>query len=144
MCQLDWFRSGRQRGQWKAITASTLQAQSCRVIRAGYERSIASNDLVPGDIVLLNEGDGIPADLRLATCTRFACIETMLTGESEPVNKSTQVVRVKSRRLPLTKCTGNAFMGTVAARGNAMGIVVRVGEESELGSYFQGNSRKCC
>ena len=54
--------------EWKAaraveaITTSTLQAQSCRVIRGGYEHPF-SNNLVPGDIVLLNEGDGIPADL---------------------------------------------------------------------------------
>ena len=58
---------------------------------------------------------------------------------SQQVNSS---IASKSRRLPLTKCTGNAFMGTVAAEGAQLGVVVRVGEESELGRIskaIQGN-----
>ena len=126
--------------EWKAsravesiVSAGALQSRTTRVLRDGVEQSIASASLVPGDIVLLAEGDSVPADLRLAVCTRFACIESMLTGESEAVSKSSAALRVKSRRLPLTKCTGNAFMGTMAARGNAVGIVVRIGGETGLG-----------
>ena len=69
----------------------------------------------------------------------------MLTGESEPVNKSIQALTSKVKTSTTNKCTGNAFMGTIAARGNAIGIVVRIGEESELGRIskaIQGNSVK--
>lgn len=104
-----------------------------RVVRDGKEAAIPARDLVPGDIVLLGEGDAVPADLRLFRATHLELIEAALTGESEPIAKSTRAIRINSRRLPVTKCEGNALMGCSVSRGTGAGIVVRTGLATEMG-----------
>jgi Ca2+-transporting ATPase len=64
---------------------------------------------------------------------RLEVVECNLTGESDPVPKNTLAIRVKTRKIPIAKCAANAFMSTMIARGSALGIVVRVGEATEIG-----------
>jgi len=123
--------------EWKAAkTVKALRSMTvpkARVIRGGAEDVIDASELVPGDVVVLGEGDFVPADLRLIKVNRLEVVESNLTGESEAVPKNTLVIKVKSRKLPITKCHANAFMSTMVARGSGVGIVVRVGEATEIG-----------
>lgn len=104
-----------------------------KVTRDGIQSIISSEYLVPGDLVHLEEGDAVPADLRLIEAYNLHIDESILTGESVPVQKDPAPIRVKSRRLPIQDCKGNAFMGTMVSRGSGKGIVVRIGKYTELG-----------
>ncbi len=123
--------------EWKAAKTvkalRSLTVPKAHVIRGGVEDVIDASELVPGDVVILSEGDFVPADLRLVKVNRLELVECNLTGESDPVPKNTLTIKVKSRKLPLTKCHANAFMSTMVARGSGIGIVVRVGEATEIG-----------
>ncbi len=87
--------------------------------------------LVPGDIIKLEQGDRIPADARLISCTNFSTNEASLTGESVPVEKDyTAVVPVGA---PLTDHRNMVFLGTYVATGVARAVVTRTGAQTELG-----------
>lgn len=111
----------------------SLQIPSARVRRSGREEVVPSTDLVPGDIVVLGEGDSVPADLRLLKTSRLEVQESILTGEPISVSKQTKAVTGSSRKLPIPRCRGNAFMGTMVTRGTAVGVVVRTGAHTEIG-----------
>lgn len=111
----------------------TLQIPKARVRRGAKEEQVNAESLVPGDIVVLAEGDSVPADLRLIKVFRLEIVESLLTGESVPVVKQTSVIKTRSRRLPLQLCSNAAFLGTVVARGSGVGVVVRTGVKSEMG-----------
>lgn len=83
-------------------------------------------------MVVLEDGEAIPADLRLIEVSQFEAEESILTGESVPVAKTTDAIKAKVRRIPLGDCKGNAFMSTVVAKGRAKGIAVRTGEQTEV------------
>lgn len=118
----------------KALEAlKSLNVTMATVLRDGVTVKIPSRELVPGDTVILDEGDAIPADLRIAEASQLYLIESILTGESVPVVKSTDAIRVPVRNLPLGDCRGNAFMSTMVARGRGKGIVVRTGLFTEIG-----------
>lgn len=121
--------------EWKAenILASLkkLIVNKCTVTRRGKTIEIFAEDLVPGDIVKLYEGNGVPADIRLIQSSGFAVNEFILTGESLPSNKdhlfSTEKV------LPLAEIKNCVYMGTTVARGEAIGIVYAIGTQTEIG-----------
>ena len=118
----------------KAIDAlSSLTIPTATVIRSGIQLSVESSDLVPGDVVVLNEGDAIPADLRLFEISQLEIIEAVLTGESVPTEKKISRIKKRSRKLPLGDCKGNAFMSTIVAKGRGRGVVVRTGLNTEIG-----------
>ncbi|CAO3675276.1 unnamed protein product [Umbelopsis ramanniana] len=123
--------------EWKA--SKTLEAlmhlstPQATVIRDGVQQTFSAADVVPGDLVVLDEGEAIPADLRLIEVSQFEAEESILTGESVPVAKSTDAIKAKVRKIPLGDCKGNAFMSTVVAKGRAKGIAVRTGEQTEIG-----------
>ncbi|KAI8636950.1 hypothetical protein BD408DRAFT_478332 [Parasitella parasitica] len=123
--------------EWKASkTLSALMNLSvpkARVIRDGEQALIESQDLVPGDVVILEEGDAVPADLRLVDVSQLQVVESILTGESLPVTKNTSAIKARTRRIPIGDCKGNAFMSTTISRGRAIGIVVRIGQDTEIG-----------
>ncbi|RUS33880.1 E1-E2 ATPase-domain-containing protein [Jimgerdemannia flammicorona] len=123
--------------EWKASRAldalMRLGVPQAQVIRDGKAQHIDSSLLVPGDIVILDEGESVPADLRLIEVAQLEAVEAVLTGESLPVLKSIEAIKVRSRKLPLGDCRGNAFMTTVIARGRAKGLVVRTGADTEIG-----------
>ncbi|MEW6118305.1 MAG: HAD-IC family P-type ATPase [Nitrospirota bacterium] len=103
-----------------------------RVIRDGKESEIHSEELVPGDIVLLASGAKVPADLRLFRVNELKIEEAMLTGESLPSEKIADAIR--EDRLPPGDQRNMAFMGTVVVNGRARGIVVGTGQSTMLGS----------
>jgi Ca2+-transporting ATPase len=118
----------------KAIEAlMSLSVPLATVIRDGRQEQIDSGDLVPGDVVVLGEGDAVPADLRLVEVSGLEIIEGILTGESVPSEKNTRCIRQRTRKLPLGDCKGSAFMSTVVAKGRGKGIVVRIGDDTEVG-----------
>ena len=116
-----------------------LAAPHARVIRNGREREVPSRDLVPGDVVLLETGVRVPADLRLFSVTGLQIDESLLTGEASPVAKSS--ARVESDT-PLADRLNLAYSGTVATTGRARGYVVATGGASELGAIAEGVRRE--
>ena len=103
-------------------------------MRGGETRLVPSEDLVPGDIVLLESGDKIPADLRLIDVKNLRTEEAALTGESVPIDKTTEPV---AERATVGDREGMAFSGTLVASGRGTGIVVATGDNTELGRINQ-------
>lgn len=115
----------------KAIEAlRSMQTASATVLRDGKEISLDAASIVPGDVVLLQEGDKIPADLRLFTVAQLDIDESILTGESLPVTKQVESIDTES---VLGDQTNMAFSGTIVTRGHGRGVVVATGMLSELG-----------
>ncbi|KMQ52787.1 ion transporting P-type ATPase [Chitinispirillum alkaliphilum] len=100
------------------------------VIRSGQTREIPAQEVVPGDIVIVESGDRIPADVRLVEANRFRTQEASLTGESEPIDKSVQEVEEDT---DLADRSNMAFAGTMAVQGKAKGLVVETGSSTEIG-----------
>jgi len=117
-----------------------MSVSTCVAIREGIEWSIPTPDLVPGDIVKLNEGLNVPADIRIVESYQCKIDESSLTGESDSILKSTDA-------LPSTTLLADrnnmAYMGTCVSTGRAIGIVVETGMNTELGriaSHIAGSS----
>ena len=108
-----------------------LAAPDAQVIRDGQRRSVPSFELVPGDIVFLEVGNFIPADLRLLEAINLRVEEASLTGESLPVQKKATTVLEKNVQLGDRKNT--AFMGTVVSYGRGRGVVTSTGMRTQLG-----------
>lgn len=113
----------------KALRA--LTAFKTTVYREGKEREVPVEELVPGDIVSLQEGDVVPADIRLVDAVGLMVDEAMLTGESIPVAK--EVEKVLPEDTPLHARNNCLYKGTVIVRGKALGIVFATGKATELG-----------
>lgn len=106
-----------------------------RVLRNGIEKEIHSEQLVPGDVVLLASGTKVPADLRLIKAYELKIEEAMLTGESIPAEKSISVI--SEDNLTHGDQKNMAFMGTIVVSGRARGIVVETGESTVLGQIAE-------
>ena len=104
------------------------------VLREKQTLKIPSQDLVPGDIVLLTSGDKVPADLRLLQLRNLQIDESGLTGESVPVSKSTQPLPADT---PLAERTNMAYAGSFITFGQGRGIVVATANETEVGQISQ-------
>ncbi|WP_442790085.1 magnesium-translocating P-type ATPase [Nocardia sp. CDC160] len=105
------------------------------VWRDGATRSLDLAALVPGDIVELRSGELVPADIRLLAVNGLHCDESVLTGESEPVEKNVDPVASGSEVAELACCV---LMGTVIAGGNGRGVVVATGGRTEFGRIALG------
>ena len=106
----------------------------CTVIRDGETDEVDAARLVPGDLVAVESGDRIPADLRLLEVHELQVNESMLTGESLPVSKQTAPVAVEEG---LADRTNMAYSGTLVTYGQATGLVVATGSQTELGRISQ-------
>ncbi|WRZ88883.1 magnesium-translocating P-type ATPase [Streptomyces sp. NBC_01007] len=104
-------------------------------LRDGKATLVDVTALVPGDVVELRLGDIVPADLRLIAVTGLECDESVLTGESLPVDKSLAAVAAGT---PLAELSGCALMGTVVRTGAARGVVVATGARTEFGRIAAG------
>jgi Ca2+-transporting ATPase len=111
-----------------------LVSPRAKIIRDGHEREVDSRELVPGDLVLLESGARVPADLRLISTTTLSVDESLLTGESVPVDKRSEPVADDS---PVADQSSMAFTGTVVSRGRARGYVVSTGANTELGTIAE-------
>jgi Ca2+-transporting ATPase len=112
-----------------------LAAPRARVVRDGRVTVVPGRELVPGDLVVLEAGDVVGADLRLLHVADLQVDESALTGESLPVSKS--VVPVADEEAPLGDRHNMAFRGTLITRGVARGIAVATGGGSEMGRIAQ-------
>lgn len=110
---------------------SAMSAPSCLALRDGNWVKIAASTLVPGDVVKLNTGAIVPADMRLLEAAQLRIDEAALTGESVPSEKHTAAI--EQDEVPLGDQNNMAFMGTVVATGNAVAIVVATGMETQMG-----------
>lgn len=119
----------------RAETAIAALARSVRteveVVRDGRRQRLSSDDLVPGDVVLLEAGNKVPADLRLLACRQLQVDESALTGESLPVSKGSTAVAVEA---PLAERFGMAYAGSLVTAGQGRGLVVATGNATEVGS----------
>jgi magnesium-transporting ATPase (P-type) len=111
-----------------------MLSAEARTVRGGETRLIPAEQLVPGDLVVLESGDKVPADLRLIDAKNFRTEEAALTGESVPADKGIAAV-------PANAAVGDrenmAFSGTMVVSGRASGVVVATGSETELGRINQ-------
>ena len=117
-------------------------ANQCITIREGGIKEVDSRYIVVGDLVLVRNGDKIPADLRLVSTTDFRVDNSSITGESEAQDRNSKPSTVPN---PL-EAANIAFSGTMAVNGEAIGIVVRTGDHSMLGQIakltMEGDSRE--
>ncbi|MGY4710785.1 cation-transporting P-type ATPase [Mycolicibacterium sp. CBM1] len=105
-----------------------------KVVRAGREYTVASECLVPGDLVLLDTGDKVPADLRMLRATELKINESALTGESAPVHKDELVLPGPA---PVADRSNMAYSGTLVTAGSGAGVVVTTGAETEVGQIHR-------
>jgi Ca2+-transporting ATPase len=108
-----------------------LTAPMARTLRDGVRHEIPAEELVPGDLVTIEAGDRIPADIRLGEVRHLSVNEAPLTGESEPVNKQSQ--SIEENGTSLGDRINMVFMGTLAVGGRASGVVVSTGMQTEMG-----------
>jgi len=113
---------------------SKLTSPTAKVIREGKEMIIPVAALVPGDIVLLEAGDKINADIRLIEAINLTVDESILTGESNTVNKQTNILPEKTI---IAERHNMVFAGTITSTGKAKGIVVKTGMQTELGAIAE-------
>ncbi|ORV37482.1 carbonate dehydratase [Mycobacterium doricum] len=105
-----------------------------RVVRDGREISITSEELVPGDLVLIEAGDKVPADLRILRETELRVDESALTGESAPVVKAEVEL---PEATPVADRRNMAYSGTLVTAGTAAGVVVATGAVTEIGQIHR-------
>ncbi|HLA06092.1 MAG TPA: cation-translocating P-type ATPase [Anaerolineales bacterium] len=108
-----------------------LAAPDAQVMRDGKRHSIPAYELVPGDIVFLDVGNFIPADIRLLEAVNLRVEEASLTGESLPVQKN--AASVLEKNVPLGDRKNTAFMGTLVSYGRGRGVVTSTGMHTQLG-----------
>ena len=129
---LGFIQEGGPRRRW--IPIRNMLSAEARTVRGGETRMLPAEDLVPGDVVLLELGDKIPADLRLIEAKNLRTEEAALTGELVPAEKGVDPV---SDNATVGDREGMAFSGTMVVSGRAMGVVVATGSETELGRINQ-------
>jgi len=129
---LGFIQEGKAEKSLDSIR-NMLSAEA-RTVRGGETRMIPAEQLVPGDIVLLESGDKIPADLRLIEAKNLRAEEAALTGESVPAEKSADAV---SANATVGDRESMAFSGTMVVSGRAAGVVVSTGNQTELGRINQ-------
>ncbi len=105
-----------------------------KVVRGGHGQTVPSDELVPGDLVLLEAGDKVPADVRLTRLAELRVNESALTGESVPVTKDEVVL---PEAIPVADRRNMAYSGTLVTTGSGAGIVVATGAETELGEIHR-------
>ncbi|HEX6292061.1 MAG TPA: hypothetical protein VFZ66_22935 [Herpetosiphonaceae bacterium] len=113
------------------MTTRTERMPQANVQRAGGVEQIPARDLAPGDIIVLQDGDWVPADCRLIECVNLRIQEAALTGESEPVDKVASTVDEAGTPVCEDRCM--AFMGTVVVAGHGRAIVTATGAHTAWG-----------
>lgn len=118
----------------KAIEAlQKMSSPFSKVRRGGQVMQVKSEEIVPGDVVLLEAGDSVPADMRIIEASSFKIEEASLTGESVPTEKTELVIPSKDKDIPLGDRVNMAYMGTNVVYGRGEGVVVATGMSTEMG-----------
>ncbi|CAI4225230.1 unnamed protein product [Auanema sp. JU1783] len=113
-----------------------LVPPACNVVRDGREHNMLARELVPGDIIVLNTGDRVPADLRLIEAHSMAIDESSFTGETEPKHKEAAPVSMR-QDVNVENMINIAFMGTLVRNGRGKGIVTSTAASSQFGAIFK-------
>jgi Mg2+-importing ATPase len=128
------------RKSFKAVESLGKRVQSrTYVIRDGVEKEIKMSEVVPGDIVLLNAGSIVPADIRIISAKDFFVSESALTGESMPVEKTAFPTKEKTSPLELSNFV---FLGTSVTSGSARGVVINTGIKTIFGAISERLTQK--
>jgi sodium/potassium-transporting ATPase subunit alpha len=121
-----------ERKAFKIVDSFSLMlATTCTVLRDGQQQTVQVEELVPGDLVLVKDGEKVPADAVLLLCRGLKAECASLTGESEPIPCSDQV-SAKGTRLP--ECKNMIFNSSLCFDGTAIGLVLRTGDSTSVGT----------
>ena len=119
----------------KAIAAlQEIAAATSKVLRDGHQQTIRSEDLVVGDVIILEAGDAVPADARILTCASMKIEEAALTGESVPVTKTDATLTAgENGNVALGDRKNMVFMGSTVVYGRGTAVVTATGMDTEMG-----------
>lgn len=121
-----------------AEALKAMLSADAQVVRDNKEVKVPANLVVPGDVVVLSLGDRIPADIRMLTVNNMASAEAALTGESVPIEKTTDPITPKEgttpKQVPLGDRHNMCFSATLIAQGSGVGLVVATGDFTEIGT----------
>ncbi|MBE6693008.1 MAG: cation-translocating P-type ATPase [Ruminococcaceae bacterium] len=122
----------------KAIDAlKAMTKAKCKVLRDGQVCILNSEDLVVGDVILLEAGDAVPADARLFDAASLKAEESALTGESVPTDKFAETIELKGDDIPLGDRSNMVYTGTTIVYGRGKAVVVATGMDTEMGKIAQ-------
>ena len=127
----------------KAIEAlNEMSAPTSRVLRDGAIIRIPSEEIVPGDVIVLEAGDAVPADARIIESASLKCEEAALTGESVPSSKQTEALSSPDgKTVPLGDRANMVYIGTTVAYGRAKAVVCATGMDTEMGKIADALSQ---
>lgn len=119
----------------KAIAAlQEIAAATSKVLRDGKQVTVKSEELVPGDVIVLEAGDAVPADARIIECASMKVEEAALTGESVPVNKLIDVLNLGAEKdIPLGDRKNMVYMGSTVVYGRGKAVICGTGMNTEMG-----------
>ena len=119
-----------------------IAAATSKVLRDGKQVTLKSDELVPGDIVILEAGDAVPADGRIIECASMKIEEAALTGESVPVNKIVDLLQLNSQKdVPLGDRKNMVYMGSTVVYGRGKAVVTGTGMNTEMGKIAKALSQ---
>ena len=119
-----------------------IAAATSKVLRDGKQATLKSDELVPGDIVILEAGDAVPADGRIIECASMKIEEAALTGESVPVNKIVDLLQLNSQKdVPLGDRKNMVYMGSTVVYGRGKAVVTGTGMNTEMGKIAKALSQ---
>jgi len=130
---IQQYRATKKLNALREMTAPTTT-----VIRNGQKEDISTKNVVAGDLLVLKQGDRIPADGRIIQSSNLEVNESSLTGESEPVRKIHDGIAIKSEDVSIAERHNMVFYGTFIATGNSTAIAVKIGKDTEIGKISQG------
>ncbi|HSE35006.1 MAG TPA: HAD-IC family P-type ATPase, partial [Candidatus Paceibacterota bacterium] len=134
---ISLYQEGRADKAFERLRSS--QVKRATVIRDGERRIVDASELVPGDIVVMETGGNVPADLRIIEAGNCAVNEAVLTGEWFEVEKFAEKI---DRSVTITEQKNMLWMGTLVTGGSARGVVVATGMKTELGAIAAGLAEK--
>ena len=113
-----------------------MMSSDALVIRDGKDVKVPADEIVPGEIVKLSLGDRVPADLRMLEVSNLSALEAALTGESVPIDKTTDAIDVNGdpSQIPLGDRHNMCFSATLVSQGAAIGVAVETGDNTEIGT----------
>ena len=111
-----------------------IAAATAKVVRGGHQQTVKAEELVPGDVIVLEAGDAVPADARLIECASLKVEEAALTGESVDVDKQTDALRAaENGDVPLGDRKNMVYMGSTITYGRGRAVVVATGMQTQMG-----------